>query len=146
MIYHLVYVSSAVGPITKAGFSDILSTSRFNNKLKDITGILLYYEGNIMQVLEGEEESVMKLYNKIKLDSRHHITRMVSTKSAQRSFPDWPMSFKMLTAFEWVAYAGSLESNTSRLLFKLKNTSLETDTMVNSLMPAANFTPSWIRA
>lgn len=147
MIHYLIYVSSAKGLFTKTDFSDILSTSRFNNKLKDITGILLYNEGNIMQVLEGEEEPVMKVYNKIKTDSRHHnVTKMISGISAQRSFPDWPMASKMLTASEWVDYAIHLELNSSTLIFNLKNINLDIDTMVNSFTTACNFSTMRIPA
>ncbi len=139
MIFYLAYHSFATDSFTKSDFSDILSTSRFHNKLKDITGILLYHEGNILQLLEGDEDSVIKLFNKIKLDSRHNnITKIISGISTAHNFPDWPMSFKNLTACEWNEYANHLRSNSLTLLRKLKNTNLDVDTMVNSFVTSFN--------
>ncbi len=139
LIFYLIYVSSATDLYTNADFSDILSSSRFNNKLNNITGILLYHEGNILQVLEGDRETVMNLYDKIKLDSRHdNGMKMISGTSDERNFPDWLMGFKTLTGSEWDEYAGYLELDPSNLVAKLKHTNMKIDTMVNSFITTVN--------
>jgi hypothetical protein len=42
-----------------------------NNDLK-ITGILMYSDGNFLQVLEGQKDLIDPLFKKIKQDSRHY--------------------------------------------------------------------------
>jgi hypothetical protein len=61
------------------GLTSLLNKSRVDNLANDITGMLLYmegryfseYEGRFMQVLEGSESNVRKLFEKIAKDERH---------------------------------------------------------------------------
>jgi hypothetical protein len=77
----------------------ILMESRINNAQKNITGMLLYGEGTFIQVLEGEKETVLTLYHKIKDDIRHRgIINMVSGETTERTFPEWSMGFKTTDA------------------------------------------------
>lgn len=135
MTFYLIYLSSARELYTNSDLSDILSKSRSNNTSKDVTGLLLYHEGSILQVLEGDEETVIELYNKIAKDERHHsIIKMVTGKSEERNFPDWSMGFKTVTDNEWNELSGYLRLDSSSILIKLKNSNRKIDTMVNSYM------------
>lgn len=44
---------------------------RTNNERAGITGMLLYKDGNFMQLLEGEKEAVLRLHKNIIVDPRH---------------------------------------------------------------------------
>lgn len=93
----LIYVSSSVELLDDAELLDILKVSRSNNESKDITGMLLYKGGNFMQVLEGPEESVNALVEKIKADPRHKDISIISREQIQtRQFPSWEMAFQNL--------------------------------------------------
>ncbi len=63
-MFSLTYVSSAVRPFAEDELADLLAVSRQNNARLGITGMLLYKDGNFMQVLEGEEAEVRTLYEK----------------------------------------------------------------------------------
>jgi len=107
MIYYIVYVSASKELLSDEDLSDILSTSRANNGALGITGILLYHEGNFIQVLEGPEQGVDVLYNKIAEDQRHtHVNKIISGHSDDRTFPDWAMGFKTISSEEWEKCAG----------------------------------------
>lgn len=95
MYYYLVYVSSATVPFSTQDLADLLVVSRNNNSKLDITGILLYKEGNFLQLLEGDEKEVKKLYDKIEMDVRHG-GAIVLTDGFEdvRQFPDWSMGFR----------------------------------------------------
>ena len=54
----LIYVSSGVRVLTDAEIFEILTQSRRNNERCGITGLLLYRDGNLMQVLEGPGAAV----------------------------------------------------------------------------------------
>ena len=139
MIFYLIYLSSAKQLYTNSDLSDILTKSRSNNTSKGVTGLLLYYEGSILQVLEGDKETVMNLYEKISQDNRHcRIMKMIEGTSEQRSFPDWSMGFKTVTDTEWSELSGYLKLNPANILEKLRQSNRKVNTMVNSYM-SANF-------
>ena len=93
----LIYVSSSVKLLNDNELLDILKVSRENNSSKDITGLLLYKGGNFMQALEGPDEVVLALYEKIKLDARHKDVSIISSEQIQaRQFPAWEMAFTNL--------------------------------------------------
>ena len=93
----LVYVSASVKLLSDEELLDILKVSRENNKLQDITGLLLYKGGNFMQVLEGPDEVVNSLYEKIKIDPRHKDVTIISREQiSARQFPAWEIAFQNL--------------------------------------------------
>lgn len=96
-MFSLLYVSSAVRPFSGSDLEELLATSRDNNARVGITGMLLYKDGNFMQVLEGEEGAVRDLYDKIGDDPRHRgeiVLREGFTE--ERQFPGWSMGFRDL--------------------------------------------------
>jgi len=100
-MFGLVYVSSAAGQFSKTELIDLLEKSRKNNAALNVTGILLYRDGNIMQVLEGEEETVWSLFGKIERDPRHSgVLILTKGRTEQRQFPDWSMAFRDLDSPE----------------------------------------------
>jgi hypothetical protein len=106
-LYFLVYVSSVVTPFSADELSALLAISHRNNTAMGITGMLLYKDGNVMQVLEGEEGAVRKLYATIADDSRHRgLLTLTQGPLAERQFPDWSMGFRDLTAADGSAAPG----------------------------------------
>lgn len=90
----LIYISSSVKSLTDTELLEILQTSRKNNKSKDITGMLLYKGGNFMQVLEGPDETVDSLFEKVKMDPRHKDVILLSREQTRlRHFAKWEMGF-----------------------------------------------------
>lgn len=97
----LVYLSSSSGAYSKEDLVDILSSSRRNNTRDNITGLLLYHDGNVIQFLEGEEAQVQKLYNRIAGDRRHKgVLPLLTRKITSRDFGSWSMGFKNITEQE----------------------------------------------
>jgi len=93
----LIYVSTSVKLLKDDELLDILKKSRENNISADITGMLLYKGGNFMQVLEGPDDAVTGIYEKIKEDPRHKDISIISKEQIQsRQFPAWEMAFQNL--------------------------------------------------
>lgn len=90
MHYAICYVSTLSPNISKSQIETLLEFSRDSNNQKEITGILLYSQGNFLQVLEGEKEQVRSLYKSIEKDSRHYditpIFRKDITKPAYKEY------------------------------------------------------------
>jgi hypothetical protein len=77
----------------------VLAVSHQRNAVEGITGMLLYKDGNVMQVLEGEEAAVLKLYAKIGRDPRHRgLMTLLRRPVEDRQFPGWTMGFRDLRA------------------------------------------------
>jgi hypothetical protein len=97
MLYFLLYVSSATKLFSRHELDGILATSRNNNAALDVSGILLYKDGNLMQLLEGDKRAVVPLYAKIGQDSRHKdLTVIWDGTEDERQFPNWSMAFRDL--------------------------------------------------
>ncbi len=90
----LIYASSATQKMSSDELMTILNKAREKNQSLDITGMLLYRDGNFLQVLEGDEEKVTRLYNTIAEDARHDgILKLSQRPISQREFGDWKMGF-----------------------------------------------------
>jgi hypothetical protein len=85
----------------------ILGTARRNNPSQSITGVLVCGGGWFMQLLEGPESSVFKLYAKILEDTRHVNPRVIHiTPANEKIFGEWsmglvernPLEFEHITA------------------------------------------------
>jgi hypothetical protein len=72
-----------------------LASARRRNVAVNITGVLLYYRGEFVQILEGETESVFNMYEKfIGTDARHTaLNKVHQNKIPHRSFSEWSMGF-----------------------------------------------------
>lgn len=93
----LIYVSSAVRPFTREELAALLAHAREKNQRLNITGMLLYKGGNLLQVLEGEEDVVRSLMDTIEADPRHTGTSIISEETIDhRLFGDWSMAFRDL--------------------------------------------------
>jgi hypothetical protein len=98
----LVYTSMARPRFTKADIEALLAVSREKNREHGITGVLLYRSGSIVQVLEGEEPAVRRLYTNILGDSRHQNAAVIYTRTIEtREFPDWTMGFNCVEVEWW---------------------------------------------
>ncbi len=95
MYYYLVYVSSATELIVEDDLWRMLETFRLKNLSLGITGVLFYYDGNFMQLLEGTKETVLAMYAEIRADKRHFDSFvLVEGDIEEPLFSDWTMGFK----------------------------------------------------
>ncbi|MEF8833508.1 MAG: BLUF domain-containing protein [Halofilum sp. (in: g-proteobacteria)] len=72
----------------------ILQACKTNNPKREIGGVLHYGHGYFLQVLEGPENEVKALYEKIGRDPRHQDVRTLDERRVEeRRFPDWSMKY-----------------------------------------------------
>ncbi len=97
--FFLAYASSSVREFTPQELVDILTVSRANNTRVDVTGMLLYRGGSILQALEGSEARVHETMQRISLDGRHRsIMHLYEGRHEERLFAEWSMAFEDLSA------------------------------------------------
>lgn len=98
MIYQLVYVSTAAYPLSDRELNSLVADAVRKNKTLGITGMLLYREPYFLQLLEGDEEYVEKLFETIKADTRHdNLFVLTRGKVAAREFEHWAMAHVSVT-------------------------------------------------
>lgn len=90
----IVYISCLSQEYTHSEFDTIVKGFAANNKQNDVTGVLYCNMKNIMQVFEGNDEQVDKLWSNIQRDSRHHnIKKMIDEQITTRMFSEWSMNY-----------------------------------------------------
>lgn len=94
-LHHLIYSSTANINLTEAELHRLLGRWRATNASLGITGLLLFSEGEILQVLEGDAEVVHQLYAIIAADSRHRsVVKLADGAVANRAFANWSMQLR----------------------------------------------------
>ncbi|MGK4356583.1 diguanylate phosphodiesterase [Enterobacter cloacae] len=71
MLTTLIYRSQLNLSCRSAELHALVERARIRNTNQNITGVLLSNGSDVMQILEGSEESVVKLFHKIRDDQRH---------------------------------------------------------------------------
>ena len=106
-MFHIIYVSTAVEPMSDDALKELLHTSRVNNERNRVTGMLLYKNGHFMQVIEGDEARVTELMNIIEKDIRHkNVDILRSAYIQSRDFPNWTMGFQNLDTEDYSKIPG----------------------------------------
>lgn len=98
MLSRMIYISTAVGPITTAVTGTILRSAQAHNAVNGITGVLCQGQGVYLQVLEGERSQVDALYARILQDKRHQdIVLRQQEDIKSRRYGRWAMAHIDLT-------------------------------------------------
>ena len=120
---HLIYTSTASSPYSLLDINILLAECRLRNTFLGVTGILVYNVGSIMQILEGDDLAVQKLYAQIKIDKRHHNVLTVGEyKIEKRNYVKWSMAFKEITDKDWSSIESCLIYPTSANVYPTTNT------------------------
>lgn len=110
-----------MGLFSDEQLADILEKSQQRNRSLGISGILLYFNGSIIQVLEGLEKDVKELYHTITEDPRHTgLITLYSRPIKKRSFSQWSMGYKSLLANDFDQVNDQLQFVSNPALSALK--------------------------
>lgn len=93
----LLYVSHATRAMSPEEIDRLLHGARERNRLRGVTGALLYYDGRFVQVLEGEAAAVEQCFSRIRTDPRHEqVTPLHREPIEAARFPQWSMRYVSL--------------------------------------------------
>lgn len=95
-LYQLTYASESNVGLDIKGVNPevgrILAKSKNNNAQLKVGGVLYYADGYFFQVLEGEKETVQRLYEKLSTDNRHsHVKVLKEGYIEEAQFNNWSM-------------------------------------------------------
>lgn len=104
-LMRLAYASEATfaaKPVEKGvepNVARILMASRRNNAKSEIVGGLYYGDDRFFQYLEGEEDAVRNLYDRITTDDRHrNVITLLEEPIKARTFTNWSMKYVPLSS------------------------------------------------
>ena len=89
------YLSQSKLDWTDEAIDELLQRSKQNNATRRITGAMIYANGYFMQLIEGPQIAVDKLYSAIEADPRHEVLSLLHSQEIKdRHFSDWAMEYR----------------------------------------------------
>ena len=93
-MYQLTYSSISSDGLRLEDLNNILEEAKAKNASMNISGCLIHHNETFVQILEGNKQHVLEIFEKIKNDSRHHTIKLLWDNSIdQRYFVEWNMAF-----------------------------------------------------
>jgi len=99
----LVYISriTSTGLSSPSTLNDISETAVERNQIDNVTGILCYGNGYFLQCVEGSEQALTNLKNRLLVDDRHKELKILDfSEITERRFASW--SLRSITLERWM--------------------------------------------
>ncbi|SNS24024.1 Sensors of blue-light using FAD [Tardiphaga sp. OK246] len=111
-MFRIFYVSAANQSFSTHDLGQLLQKARDQNESAVVTGMLVYSDGDFLQVLEGEPTNVVGIYDRISIDPRHRDISVLQRGLGygDRLFPSWSMGFKRVPDGELIDEAVGVNS------------------------------------
>jgi hypothetical protein len=91
-LLQIIYTSRATVPLDRRGLRDMVAGASRKNRSLNVTGMLYCADEAYLQVLEGDEKTVLILYADILRDDRHDDIHTVVVRPIEaRDFANWSM-------------------------------------------------------
>lgn len=95
----LAYTSLARLDLRAGELVDIHPTARRLNALDGITGMLMFNGSRFLQIIEGAQEAIDNLLERLRRDGRHSALEVRDERVvAERAFLDWSMEMVTVSA------------------------------------------------
>jgi CRISPR/Cas system Type II protein with McrA/HNH and RuvC-like nuclease domain len=101
--------------------TDMGNLFKHNNSKHNITGIMVYNKGNVIQIFEGPIRETQQLHQNISQDSRHkNMLTLMHTLITKRNFPEWSMEIILTDKFKFDTLKQIISSNKLHLNNKIQ--------------------------
>lgn len=95
----LTYTSLARIDLSAEDLHDIHRAARELNAIDGITGLLVFNGTHFLQIVEGAEDAIDDLLDRLRRDPRHSAIEVRDERMVDaRSFPDWSMELVRVSA------------------------------------------------
>jgi hypothetical protein len=94
-MHRIIYFSKTACTISVGEMTALLEQARHANEAAGITGALVYGAGQFLQTIEGPQEAVEALYQRLLRDVRHAaVVKIADHAVPERTFPALAMTFR----------------------------------------------------
>lgn len=94
MLQTICYVSGFQTTTTPKIIDNLLQDIKVSNLNLDISGVLIYQNGNFLKILEGEAQNVNYRYNKE--NNYQHVIPIINTTFSDRVFENYDTGFSII--------------------------------------------------
>ena len=95
----ITYTSLARLDLQDTDLEDIHRSARDHNALDGVTGLLVFNGTHFLQIIEGSEQAIEDLVERLRKDQRHTGFEIRDRRKVEaRSFPDWSMEMVRVRA------------------------------------------------
>ncbi|WP_010164122.1 BLUF domain-containing protein [Sphingomonas sp. PAMC 26617] len=95
----ILCISTAREKLDAIELDSILKVSRRNNAAVGVTGLLVVGGRRFLQVLEGPDDQVAAVFDRISRDDRHFAVVKLSKKTVEtRLFGEWAMGYRTVAS------------------------------------------------
>ncbi len=95
MAFQLLYSSEASPELDETEVDELIERSKESNASKGISGLLIYVNRCFLQLLEGEEDKVRDLFDRIRSDPRHSEPFVYHEQNAsQKAYGSWTTGYR----------------------------------------------------
>ena len=95
----VTYTSLARLDLQDADLEDIHRSARDHNALDGVTGLLVFNGTHFLQIIEGSEQAIEDLLERLRKDQRHTGFEIRDRRKVEaRSFPGWSMEMVRVRA------------------------------------------------
>ena len=99
--YCLCYISKKSPDTSSSTIQSIVNYAANYNAKSNITGVLIEYDTNFLQYLEGDPVIIYTLFQKISADERHQNVMLLNFKPIERRFfIEWSMAYRNVVELE----------------------------------------------
>lgn len=106
MLTRLAYTSALDPAVGDVGKARIVSEASAANIVAEIGGVISFDGDRVCQILEGEEERVLGLFEKISSDPRHSgVFELDRSEVSERLFSEWGMANRPMVDMMMYAYS-----------------------------------------
>lgn len=138
-LYEIIYLSLADHEVSADELSALKNQVSGKNQLTGISGMLIYHRREFMQLIEGEKDTVIALYEKISRDTRHQQLHLLwEGPIEERNFARWSMACVAMDSLGMAhqeqfasllasgLHASSRDTTGKKILLRLRDQVLET--------------------
>ena len=92
MFKYIIYVSSLNRNLDIGDLKEFSASFQYENKKRDMSGVLVFSQGVVMQYIEGSEKDIDALYKNIAKDVRHSsVIKIGEGYIKNKIFKSWDM-------------------------------------------------------
>ena len=92
MFKYIIYVSSLNRNLDIGDLKEFSASFQYENKKRDVSGVLVFSQGVVMQYIEGSEKDIDALYKNIAKDVRHSsVIKIGEGYIKNKIFKSWNM-------------------------------------------------------
>lgn len=107
---HIIYISKAAPLMNDGRLKELVSRARANNAALGITSVMVQCETRILQILEGNPDTVEAVYGRIARDKRHFdVSLLVQEEAQQRIFDNCALGLAVLSPQRIASLVGATD-------------------------------------